>query len=138
MTALSSILFGLMGVVRAFTQIKNADIKTSIISIATKKLERQADEGNLKAIEKLGLAKTVEAGASGAAATGSAVNTAAKIGEKVATDGATTSTIAFGTALYTVLWPIGLIIAAIGTLIAIIYGISKAVENAKKIVWLAS
>lgn len=49
-------------------------------------------------------------------------------GEAQAAIAAGTATAGFGTVLYTVLWPIGLVMAAIGALVAIIYGLVKAFE----------
>ena len=49
-------------------------------------------------------------------------------GEAQAAVAAGTATAGFGTVLYTVLWPIGLVMAAIGALVAIIYGLVKAFE----------
>ena len=49
-------------------------------------------------------------------------------GEAQAAVAAGTATAGFGTVLYTVLWPIGLAVLAIGALVAIIYGLVKAFE----------
>ena len=49
-------------------------------------------------------------------------------GEAQAAVAAGTATAGFGEALYTVLWPIGLVVLAIGALVAIIYGLVKAFE----------
>ena len=49
-------------------------------------------------------------------------------GEAQAAIAAGTATAGFGTVLYTVLWPIGLVVLAVGALVAIIYGLVKAFE----------
>ena len=49
-------------------------------------------------------------------------------GEAQAAVAAGTATAGFGTVLYTVLWPIGLVVLAVGALVAIIYGLVKAFE----------
>ena len=106
MSSLGMVVLSLSRSYSALSKIKMADVKSSLQNIKADIMQAAANKA---------------AGASAAsAAPGITAKAGAEAADAVASEGAAAGTMSFAAALWTLLWPIGLAIVAIGALVAVI------------------